>query len=333
MIKQLKAVHVFTWLLFGIVFLTSCAMAPPMKDVEAPIAGETIVFGQVDVFENGVKQDWKMKWTGARTFYLMILPPGTTEAITYKVMEDGSFYWSLKPGEYQLLAYRFQKGNQWLTGRIGATFSVPANVDGLYVGDFRMNIQRGRYFTSIANNFKSALINYQNKFPTQTSAPQASLMKGRKKLGQYNLVGHPCHKMWGITCTKRYRGVEPISPEIANHGFPQTESLSPVFKWKPSSSSDITYDFVIYEAASYSVSGMDKQYVEGRLVDYWENVKQPYLTLLSPLKPATRYFWSVRTRKGQTVSGWSSFSFMGFYVFAMTSGVGKPFAFSTPPSP
>jgi len=316
--------------LVSIVFLTSCATTPPMEDVVTPVAGETIVFGRVDVFENGVKQEWKMKWTGVQAFYLMILPSDTSQALTYKVKPDGTFNWSLKPGKYMLLAYRFQKGSQRLIGHIASEFDVPDGVEGLYIGDVQVNIKKGRYLTTFVDNYDTAVAQYKSKFAMRAVMPVKGIMKEKQKLGSYALVGYQCHERWGIKCTDRYSGVTPVSPEIANQGFPQTDSLSPLFKWQPSSKQRITYDFVVYEAASYSVSGMDRQYLEGRLVAYKENIKDPFLKLKEPLSPKTKYYWSVRMRDGDKVSRWSSFSYKSFLIFAITSGYGKSFVFSTP---
>ena len=124
----------FIIIFLSIVILSACE-APYMerKDIEQPIAGQTIVFGHVDVVIDGKVQEWGYGWAGVTSCCLLLLPPERTQAITYKLDEDGIFYLSLDPGEYQLLGFRFQKGSESRVGRIGASFTVPQASEAVYI--------------------------------------------------------------------------------------------------------------------------------------------------------------------------------------------------------
>ncbi len=53
-------------------FAFGCATPPTMRDVEVIEAGTSIVFGSVEVYEDGEQEEWGVKFTGSNYFYLTI---------------------------------------------------------------------------------------------------------------------------------------------------------------------------------------------------------------------------------------------------------------------
>jgi hypothetical protein len=119
-------------------------------------------------------------------------------------------------------------------------------------------------------------------------------------------------------------GIEPISPAVTRgiHGsaFTQIGDTAPELSWKPPSMPGVTYDLAIWEAAAYRLpSAMFDNHLPGHLAVYEENVAEPHLRLQAPLKPKTKYYWSIRMRSGDVVSSWSRAGHVAFMVVALTS--------------
>ena len=307
-----------------------CAAPPHIKDIETPITGQTVVLGSVEVVEDGKPKEWNMTWTGMQKLRLLILPPGKSQAVVYNLAKDGSFSWGLSPGEYMIAGYELSKGSQFQTGRIWARFNVPQGVESLYIGDLNLSINKGLYRFEIKDDYDTAVENYKTKFPNAPDVPLKGLLEPERKLGSSEHARYICAEEWGIECTDKFSGVTPVHPDKTLGNFGEVHSLTPRFEWKPSSNKDVTYDLLIYEAASYSRSGIDIQYMLGRVAVYKEGLKTSTWQLDTPLKPNQQYFWSVRLRQDGVVSNWSKYSYFGFYVFAWSSGYGKWFNFSTP---
>jgi hypothetical protein len=108
----------------------------------------------------------------------------------------------------------------------------------------------------------------------------------------------------------------------------------PSFEWKPSTAEGVTYDIAIYESlpltAFDSLPGAAKQ--RGKLAAYVEGLQEPKFQPGTPLQPNKRYFWSVRLRNGDLVSGWSTSSYFAFFIVGWATGSGDWFGFTTPDS-
>lgn len=311
--------------------LAGCATAPSMQDVDIVTADTRIVYGSVDVFSaKGKLHDWGVGWTGHNYFYVTILPAGSTEAITYRLDDDGMFYWALEPGDYSLLGYYWQKDQTWRTGRFGADFTVPAAGADQYLGSIELRSIRVGLVPIVKDRYDEMAARYGAKFPQRKGTSVSKLIEMPGELGTVADYRHQCHDAWGIECTDRFSGVTPVSPECKKTGFPVTPGLQPTFRWQASSRDEVTYDLVLYEAASYSVGAAIKNsYMRGHRVAYVEGLDTPSWTPESALRPDTRYFWSVRMREGDTVSGWSTQSHFTFALIAWSSGSGNWFQFRT----
>lgn len=125
-------------------------------------------------------------------------------------------------------------------------------------------------------------------------------------------------------CTS-FTGVRPISPKAANPDSPEVVgTLQPTFQWEVYPDAE-AYDFIIWnrvKGAAFA-EGTDKP------VYYREGLKETKHQIAEPLKPDTEYLWSVRVRRGTTVSNWSLYDYaveLGVYASASK----QPFVFKTP---
>ena len=70
------------------------------------------------------------------------------------------------------------------------------------------------------------------------------------------------------------------------------------------------------------------------MVEYAEGIKTARFKLKNELKAKTKYYWSVRLRKGKAVSSWStvSYRYFAFLLVAVVGGSGSGiyFNFTTP---
>lgn len=311
-------------------FLWGCAAPPTMTDVEEVTADTSIVFGSVEVYEAGKLKEWGTRFFGYDHFYLTILPANSNEAITYKLDKTGNFFWSLPPGEYTLLGFVWDSDTGQRSGRIGVDFSVEESGADAYLGTI---VYRGNVVfmvPGIEDRFGQIAAAYDAKFPGRRGSAVRRLLEAPAAVGHAAAYRGPCDSVWKVECDKRFRGVTPISPEVTQSGFPTANDLLPEFRWKGCPRSEVTYDLILYEAAAYAVGGaLVPSYMKGRVVTYVEDLAQPFWRPDKPLKPDTRYFWSVRFRDGDTVSGWSTQSHSTFLLVYMSWGSGQWFQFKT----
>jgi hypothetical protein len=318
-------------LLLAIVFsVAGCASASTMPRAENIGADTQVAFGSAEVIINGERQKWGMNWSGESHFFLLILPEGTDKAISYDLSNEGYFYWPLAAGKYELLGYHWQKIGEQRVGEIRAEFVVPVTGEDVYVGTLRFLGTEYMLGTLLADEFEDATARFYERFSNRGAAAEKALMVLQESPGTVGKVLPPCHDSWKIECTDRYSGVSPESPEVSSSGFTHVDSLTPAFSWKGSARDDVTYDLIIYEAATYTTSGVVDSHIAGRLAIYVEGLTATSWRPAEPLKPDTRYYWSVRMRDGDDVSRWSTFSHFTFMIIASSSGFGQWFQFETP---
>lgn len=87
--------------------------------------------------------------------------------------------------------------------------------------------------------------------------------------------------------------------------IPTVDRDQPIFSWEPAAEPGIRYDFIIYEA--HAINPSSNEWAIGREFYYREGLEQAEHRLEDPLVPGRAYYWSVRTRRGDTVSEWSRF--------------------------
>jgi len=313
-----------------VLLLWGCATSPTMKDVVEIAPDTRIVFGNAEVWTDGEQETWGAKWTGHNNFYLAILPPNTNEAISYKLDKDGIFYWALEPGDYSIPGYHWQNLQMTRTGQIGAEFTVPETGGDVYLGTLMFKGNAFFVVPSFEDRFDQVTPLYDAKFPSRKGTSIKQLMEPPQPIGSFTAVRGQCHDAWEIECDKRFDGVTPISPDVSQSGFPEATSLTPEFRWKASPRNDVSYDLIVYEAATYAISGaLIPSYMRGRIAAYEEGLAEPHWQPAVPFKPDTRYIWSVRLRDGDTVSSWSTQGHSTFLLVYASSGSGQWFQFKT----
>jgi len=334
-LSGLKLVRTPQWLLrnaiafFCIVFLAGCVSAPRMQNVAEATADTRIVFGSAAVYVDDKLQKWGITWSGESHFYLLILPSDSAVASSYDLSKDGDFYWALAPGEYTLLGYHWQKGTEQRSGDIRARFVVPEAGGDSYIGALEFRGNNYSLWPFFIDRYDQAQGAYDAKFPARRGTSVKRLMDAPQPVGNHTAVIPQCHASWGIDCSDRFRGVTPTSPHVSSSGFPTLQTLTPEFRWKGCGRKDVSYDFVLYEAATFTTTGIVEDFVKGHMVAYAEDLKDPAWKPETPFRPGTRYFWSVRLRDGDTVSAWSTQSHSSFMIVAWSSGYGQWFQFKT----
>ncbi|MDH3989793.1 MAG: hypothetical protein OEV34_11720 [Gammaproteobacteria bacterium] len=316
--------------LLGVLLLWGCATPPTLRDVEEIGPDTHLAFGSAEVWIGDEQETWGVKWTGHNNFYLTVLPADSAEAFSYKLDDDGVFFWALEPGEYTVLGYHWQHLQTTRTGQIGSNFVVPESGGDVYVGTFVFKGNEVFLVPMYQDSFEEVAGIYDAKFPGRQGTAIKSLMNPPQPVGSFSNVRGPCDDVWKIECDKHFIGVTPISPEVSQSGFPAEDTLRPEFRWKGCPRSDVSYDLIVYEAASYSIGGaLVPLYMRGNVVVYEEDLTDTYWQPKIPLKPDTRFIWSVRLRDGDTVSAWSTQSHSTFLLVYASSGWGQWFQFKT----
>lgn len=314
----------------AMLLLWGCTTATTVKDVEDIAPDSHIAFGSAEVWVDGEQETWGTKWTGHNNFYLIVLPADSNEAFSYKLDDDGVFYWELEPGEYTVIGYNWQHLQTTKKGHIGRSFVVPESGGDVYLGTIRFSGNKFILLPTLEDSFDKISGLYDAKFPTRKGTAVKLLLKPARQVGSFANIRAPCHDEWKIECDKRFDGVTPISPAVSQSGFPEESSLTPEFRWKGCSRSDVSYDLVVYEAATYSIGGaLIPLYMRGNVVVYEEGLTEPRWQPSVPFRPGTRYIWSVRLRDGDTVSAWSTQSHSTFLLIYASSGWGQWFQFKT----
>jgi hypothetical protein len=327
-----------TLLAFGmaasVVLLASCN-APPVNEEEGTAAaGYGRLFGRIQYSYNGEPTALGLTPLLNSHHVTLFLREAASGLVHYVEPErDGSVSWPLKPGQYVLIGLSAGRSagsyHEQTTRRYMAPVAIEAG-KAVYIGDIRVESRGGRYNIVVADQYDETLKLMQPRLTSGKFQPVKALMQPERAPGNYKAVQPACAAMWGLTCSETNQGVEIVRP-VGFGSFPITESLTPMLEWKPSSQKDVAYDVVIYESLSFeftqwgSVSRM-----LGSRAAYAEGLTEPRFTPATPLPPGKKYEWSVRLRRGDTVSSWSTASSSLNLVIAGRSSSGRFFGFETP---
>lgn len=322
-------------LLLFILTAGGCTSLPaPIENITEVKPDTTIVYGSADVYLNNEQQKLGFTWSGQNDLYFLILPADSSNALTFKLSKDGEFYWSLEPGEYMLLAYKWYSAGSTRSGDLRANLSITGSGPDLYLGAIEIHLGRAMARTLVLDKFDDAQSVFDQRFPQRQGTSIKNLLEFGDPPGNYAKLVSACDASLGVECNENHYGVTPLSPESPTSGmtsgFSTSESITPLFSWQGSSKKGISYDLAIYEAALYSIQGITEEPTRGRLVNYVENIEQAQWKVDKPLKSGTMYYWSVRMRDQDTVSAWSTQSYHQFMLFAGRSGWGQWFKFQTP---
>jgi hypothetical protein len=262
---------------------------------------------------------------------LLILTPENDVIKSFEVSNNDTkpneFYLSLKPGKYTILKLLSTRGSSFKEIRLRANFIVPAESRSVYIGDLLWDEKNNSF--QLHDNFQEAFTAFGKKFPSEKMKPTKSLLQ-KEALGTFKGVRHICAQSWGISCTDNFRGVEPVYPKMGTVLTSKVDSLLPTFEWNPSSNNEVTYDLVIFEQILYTPDTINYYPTSGRVFFYKENISESSYKLTQPLKPGSEYYWSVRLRKGDIASNWSTYNFFWTVLIAWSRGSNLWFTFATP---
>jgi hypothetical protein len=321
----------------------STTPANPPSTPPGQLKGPPTIFGHLLARRNGEAQKLGTMTWNLSTFDCVAYLESESDnrGLALEFDKGGWMAWSLDPGDYTFLSLHCNWKETAYTVPIGVRFKAVAGTTA-YIGDLGFNYTNNR-FEKVAwsSNEADAVAEFARRYPG--AAPPVLQTPTRvRDPGQYRSVTSVCAAIWKVACTRKLQGVEPVDPPIERGlgglsviGFANVNRLDPTLKWKPIEDPEVTYDVVVREAVAYPRSAIrltshDYEFVPGRVVAYAENVAGSEFRIPDPLKPKTRFFWSVRLRKGDQVSSWSVGGHFLFLVVAMSSSSGQWFGFETP---
>ncbi len=311
----------------------------------AKIEDGKVAFGKISVIGRNGPIIWKgftcqevLTFDCPDVFRVYVFPKDVREPVSHLLKGDGSFYWVLAPGEYTIGGFKFEdyegaRRKYSVTGRIAATFAVPPDKPNVYLGTTTVFLGRGRCADKIEDEYDSARNGLKEQKDSPPGEPVKSLAVLDRVPGEDKVAGI-CSGIWDLECTKEIRGVQALSPKMERNSFAAASSRNPLLRWEASDDAEVTYDIVVFEALPLDTLGLKVKYIKGPIVEYARDVKAAQYKLKTELKAATKYYGSVRLRKGGTVSSWStvSYRYAAFLLVAAVwgSGSGIYFNFSTP---
>jgi hypothetical protein len=319
------------------VLLAACAAKAPVSEEEGTAAaGFGRVFGRVNYTYNGEPTQLGLAFMGSHNVALFLREAGSGELHYMKVDGDGSFSWPLKPGNYLLLGFTAgrQAGsyNESITRRLMAPVAVPEAGAAVYIGDLRVESDKGRYRTEWRDQYDETLKRASENLAAGKFRPVKALLRPEPPPGKFTAMRPICAPHWGVTCSDNNQGLQPVQPDDSGQSFPVTESLTPLLEWKPATRPGVTYDVAIYESVSFEYgAGTGKvSRMLGSQAAYAEALTETRYRPATPLAPGKKYEWSVRLREGDTVSSWSSTSYSLNLIIAGRRASGQYFSFETP---
>ncbi len=132
----------------------------------------------------------------------------------------------------------------------------------------------------------------------------------------------------GISACWSHSGLKPIYPQAMTSPV-VTDSVQPTLRWKSVSDSNASYDVIIYDVLKTETSATNPRMV-GKIVYYREGIKEPQHKIEEPVSSDTEYFWSIRSRTGEKVSDWSTWSYSFYAGGQSIQQKNVPFLFKTP---
>lgn len=325
-------------LLAATLVLAGCEGMPERvahEDGATASAGYGRAFGRVHYTEGGKEFDWGAfgLQTHDLTLFVRPLPDGPMQ---FMPMEgSGAFVWPLRPGDYEIIGLQRRTSSaarSWRTASVVARFRVPEAGTAVYIGDLRVRADNRSSHVRVLDEFEGARGRAEPRIAKGGFHVARGLMELQKsQVGSFRRWEPICLGSFGVSCDDTHQGVVPLAPEGTGLSFPVVKDGRPLLEWKPAAHADVTYDVAIYESFKfgYGFNGQVDR-LRGRRVAYAENLKEPRFVPAEPLAPGKRYEWTVRARRGDVVSTWSSTRYSVFLLVAARSASGLWFGFETP---
>lgn len=327
-----------TLLAFGMaasfVLLASCTAQPPVSEEEGTAAaGYGRLIGRMQFLHNGEPRAFGMTFLDAYHVTLLLRESGSDLVHFVESDREGTLNWPLKPGQYDLIGLVAGRSagsyHEQTTRRYMAPITIEAGT-ALYLGDIRVESRGGRYNITVLDQYDETLKLLQPRLTSGKFRPVKARIQPEQPPGNYKAMRPVCDAAWGISCSETNLGVEIVRP-VGMGPFPTTESRTPLLEWKPSTQKDVTYDVAIYESLNFEFTQWGSiNRMLGSRAAYAEGLTEPRFTPSTPLQPDKKYEWSVRLRRGDTVSSWSTTSFSLNLIIAARSNSGRYFGFETP---
>lgn len=137
----------------------ACASTPSELSTRKPGSQEVLVTGRVDVL-----------LPGKPLFWVFVVPKEGGTAWDYKVTGDGTFFWYLFPGSYEIPSFQWKQGELdpgTRTGQAFARFTVPHGKPFVYIGTLTITFFKGgRYGIKVFDDYDSGgFARLNEKFP------------------------------------------------------------------------------------------------------------------------------------------------------------------------
>ncbi|PLX94603.1 MAG: hypothetical protein C0621_05345 [Desulfuromonas sp.] len=130
-------------------------------------------------------------------------------------------------------------------------------------------------------------------------------------------------------CTT-FHGVTPLYPEVGNPNYPaDVETTQPTFRWEAVDAPGTTYDLIVYNGIKVETFLEGVKRSRGEEIYYREGIETNAHKIEIHLEMGKEYYWSVRTRKGETVSTWGSYDYTLFLGTAYVKFWNRPYIFET----
>jgi hypothetical protein len=308
-------------------FIAGCT--PPVKTL---VEGQSLAYGKVELIYDGEKIENLQGMGKATGVSVVLLRPDQKKAQNVSIAGSGEFYWKVGPGDYTLISFQYFGRGARHNINIGAKFTVPDSPSSVYIGDLIVTVKNQVHSIGIADRSEEALVRLRKEYPNYPTQTISDLLTVEPPVGSFTAISGVCSAEWGIDCKSHQYGVIPLSPEHQSGSYTKIDTLTPTFKWTPSTRPEVHYDLIVRESVSCEGIGLFKEGLPGEVVVYEENLSQPFYTLQKPLEPDTNYIWSVRLREGNTVSTWSTTGYFVFFVIGSSGSSGDWFRFCTPPT-
>ena len=223
----------------------------------------------------------------------------------------------LEPGSYRLVGVDLSlgTGSYYYMG-LGLDFTVPEERGDHVLPTIELVTGRGTWGFNLDDEAELLEQAAKRRFPDAAPSLEPLEVVALIETGRLERLVPVCDPGWQRACTDEHQGVAARSPEpLAASGsarFTPVDELTPLFEWEGSADPEVGYDLVVWEALPYQTRMLESdRFADGRVATYVEGLSEPTHRLAEPLEPDRFYYWSVRYRRGATVSGWSTYSFAG----------------------
>jgi hypothetical protein len=241
---------------------------------DAPMA-----FGRAEYLRNG---------NHLLTLYVRSIPAGSLQLLG--IEQEGSFYWPLPSGEYQIVGYELKRRDAphgMLTGRLMTSFSVPREGQAVYIGDLEIGPDSDPQGFRILHNYVEALKRAESR--VNHLQPVNAVMRREPRMVGDERTAAAWGAAWKLDCGGRHAAV----------------TLPGQLAWKPSARPDVAYDVAVFEALK--LGGLiNPRILRGELVAYAEGLHEARYSPSASLHPGRMYEWTVRLRDRDAVSRWSA---------------------------